>query len=115
MSDTNATPDNIAAPADAKHVSGWVNEGDLGLPGRWFLGTERNVAGVRVAISGWQESNGPTQRHIGVTADAHELDAAAARALAAALRDAADELDQLERRSMTEQHDDMPTSPPLRA
>ena len=45
MTNTPAALANIAAPADATHVGDWVDEGDLGLPCRWFCGTERTVAG----------------------------------------------------------------------
>lgn len=95
MHHTPAALAHIAAPADADHVEDWVDESDLGMPVRWFRGTARTVAGVRVVINGWQEWDGPTARHISVHAVDAELDAVTARELAAALLAAADELDQL--------------------
>lgn len=89
---TERCPEPGAVPGDAEHVAEWIDEQDLA--GRWFRGTTRAVAGARVIVNGWQEPGGATSRIIGVTADV-ELDAAAARKLAGALLDAADEIDEL--------------------
>lgn len=92
MTTNTSAPAPLPAPADAQHVAEWIHE--QGLTGRWFRGTTRTVAGARVIVNGWQQSDGAISRCIGVTADI-ELTPAAARKLAAALLDAADELDQL--------------------
>lgn len=73
--------------------------------GRWsreFTGTSRQVGGVCVYIDGTQFADGTIERELAVCVDdlpdgaGGVLDAAQARALAAALIEAADELEQLQ-------------------
>jgi len=54
-----------------------------------------HAGGVHVDVCGWQAANGTVERHVAVFAPDADLDAATARKLAAALLDAADQLDRL--------------------
>ena len=62
---------------------------------RWFSGTKRGTAGMRVNIIGMQHADGTVERTIAVYAVDAELGAAAARGLASDLLAAADDLDRL--------------------
>ena len=88
---------HIAPPADATRTNGWWRDRHDNWT-RGFHGTQRAVDDVfvRVGIFGTQSADGSvTTRHIRVHT-IHEFDAAGARRLAAAILDAADELDELQ-------------------
>lgn len=87
----------IATPADAEHIGPWVDETGTGTWGRYVRGARRAIAGVDVVIAGWQSADGTVARKAHVSANDAELDAAGLRKLAAAVLDAADELDQVGR------------------
>ena len=92
MTDHTPTPPNIAAPADTTQTADWRAD----IHGNWtrgFLGTARTVSDHQIEIEGTQFSDGHTTRVI--NAHALWLDADTARQLAAALIEAADELDRL--------------------
>jgi hypothetical protein len=84
--------DDVAPPAGAVRTFAWQLDGD----GTWFRdfeGPTRRVGQARVHIYGRQQADGSTRRWIAVGCrDLDQLDAAAARELAAALADAADDL-----------------------
>jgi hypothetical protein len=85
--------DEVAPPAGATRTFEWQ------LDSNWyrdFEGTTRRGRHARVQIFGRQQADGSTRRWITVhTRHLDALDAAAARELAAALTDAAEELEQL--------------------
>jgi hypothetical protein len=91
---TDAVPcDDVAPPAGAVRTFAWQRDGNWF---RDFEGTTRGGGQARVHICGRQQADGSLRRWITVRArylDA--LDASAARELAAALTDAADELERL--------------------
>jgi hypothetical protein len=68
--------------------------GDGNTWGRYVRGN-RSVAGVEIALVGWQDATGAVARHASVWATNVALEPAALRQLAALALDAADELDQL--------------------
>jgi hypothetical protein len=85
--------DDLAPPAGAARMFGWQRDGNWF---RDFEGTMRRAGRTRVHIFGRQQADGSTRRWIAVqTRRLDALDAAAARGLAAALTDAADEIEQL--------------------
>lgn len=91
---TAAAPfDHVAQPAGAVRTFGWQ------LDGNWFRdfeGTTRRGRQVPVHICGRQQADGPTRRWISVhTRHLNALDPMAARELAAALTDAAEEIERL--------------------
>jgi hypothetical protein len=91
---TAAAPfDHVAQPAGAVRTFDWQ------LDGNWFRdfeGTTRRSGQARVQISGRQQADGSTRRWIAVhTRHLDALGPAAARDLAAALTDAADEIERL--------------------
>jgi hypothetical protein len=103
----------IAPPPDANWLSPW-STGPRGTPRRIFVGTRREVHGLVIQIVGAQDINGrvlPRSVEIGcdselLTADQLRASAALAdtplasgdaRDVAAAMLDAADEIDALER------------------
>ena len=92
-----AAPANVAPPAGASYVSEWIDETDKGDWGRYFAGTRRGLACVRVDLTGWQDGDGAIiEHHIACYAgDGVQLSAETARDLAADLLAAADELDEL--------------------
>ncbi len=85
--------DDVTPPAGAVRLFGWQ------LDGNWFRdfkGTTRCAGQARVHIFGRQQADGSIRRWIAVhTRRLDALDAAAARGLAAALLDAADEVEGL--------------------
>ena len=85
--------DDVAPPAGAVRTFGWQ------LDRNWFRdfeGTTRRGTHARVQICGRQQADGSTRRWIAVhTRHLDALDAAAARELAAALAEAADEMERL--------------------
>jgi hypothetical protein len=90
---TAAAPfDHVAQPADAVRTFDWQ------LDGNWlrdFGGTTRRAGQTRVQICGRQQADGSTRRWIAVrTRYLDALDPATARELAAALTEAADEIEQ---------------------
>lgn len=89
---TNAKPfDDVATPAGAVRTFAWQ------LDSNWFRdfeGTTRRVGQARVHICGRQQADGSSRRWISIHArHLSGLDAAAARQLAAALIEAADEVE----------------------
>ncbi|MBI2693308.1 hypothetical protein [Mycobacterium nebraskense] len=91
---TAGMPFDAVAPPD-----GSVRTFDWQLDSNWFRdfeGTSRRVGRVRVQIYGRQQVDGSTRRWISVqTRHLDALDAPTARELAAALTDAADEIERL--------------------
>ncbi|WP_460359274.1 hypothetical protein [Mycobacterium sp. ZZG] len=84
--------DVVPPPEDGHHYP-WEHDGD----GRWFryfAGTTRKVGDIEVIISGLQGTDGMITRTI--TADFEDIDAVTARQLAAALIEAADEIEALQ-------------------
>jgi hypothetical protein len=91
---TSAAPfDDVAPPTGAVRTFGWQ------LDGNWFRdfeGTTRRAGPARVQIYGRQHADGSTRWWIAVQArHLNALEAAASRELAAALTDAADEVERL--------------------
>jgi hypothetical protein len=91
---TTAAPfDHVAQPAGAVRMFDWQ------LDGNWFRdfeGTTRRAGQARVQICGRQHADGSTRRWIAVrTRHLEALEPAAARELAGALTDAADEIERL--------------------
>ena len=85
--DTVAPPDGAVRTFDWQLDSNWFRD---------FEGTSRRGGRARVQIYGRQQADGSTRRWIGVqTRHLDALDAATARELAAALTDAADEIERL--------------------
>ena len=81
-------------PGDGWHYH-WEHDGD-GKWFRFFTGNTHEVdGGSAVRISGIQYADGTITRSISIDGDTESLDAQQARKVAAALLDAADELDQL--------------------
>jgi hypothetical protein len=83
--------DDVAPPAGAVHTFAWQRDSNWF---RDFEGTTRRAGQARVHVFGRQQADGSSRRWIAVHGrylDA--LDAAAARELAAALADAADEIE----------------------
>ncbi|WP_460353538.1 hypothetical protein [Mycobacterium sp. ZZG] len=84
---------DVAPPAEDGTYYPWEHIGD----GRWirfFTGTEREVGETTVRITGMQYADGTIIRTI--TGHCEDVDAATARLLAAALIEAADELEHLQ-------------------
>lgn len=81
-------------PEDGEHYH-WEHDGD-GKWFRFFAGSTREVGDTTVMINGLQSADGTITRSISIDGDSEGLDAARARAIAAAVLDAADELDRLE-------------------
>jgi len=91
---TAAAPfDHVAQPAGAVRTFDWQ------LDGNWFRdfeGTTRRGRQAHVQIYGRQQADGSTRRWIAVhSRHLNALDLTAARELAAALTDAADEIERL--------------------
>jgi hypothetical protein len=85
--------DDIASPAGAVRLFGWQRDGNWF---RDFEGTVRDAGQARVHIFGRQQADGTARRWIAVhTRRLNALDAPAARGLAAALTDAAEEVERL--------------------
>jgi hypothetical protein len=85
--------DQVATPAGAVRTFGWQRDTNWF---RDFEGTMRRGGPARVQICGRQQADGSTRRWISVhTRHLDALDAATARELAAALNDAADEMERL--------------------
>jgi hypothetical protein len=85
--------DNVAPPAGAVRTFHWQLDSDWF---RDFEGTTRRAGPARVQICGRQQADGSTRRWIAVhTRHLDALDAAATRELAAALTDAANEIERL--------------------
>lgn len=81
-------------PADARQVFPWEQDGTGWA--RWFDGTARAAGPATVTITGRQFDDGAALRGVTLALDAGELlDADEARALAAALAEAAGELERL--------------------
>lgn len=90
---TGSPLDEVAPPTGAVRTFGWQRDSDWF---RDFKGTLRRAGLARVEICGRQEADGSTRRWITVHArHLDALDAPAARELAAALTEAADELELL--------------------
>lgn len=86
---------DVAPPPEDGHHYDWEHAGD-GVWCRFFAGTTREVDEARVMITGLQYADGRIDRTICVDGDCESLDASRARQVAAALIEAADELDRLE-------------------
>lgn len=84
---------SVPEPSKALYVSEWVDENGDGTFGRHVNSSRRSVSGAAVAIAGWQDASGEVEWHATVSAPDVEADAAHLRMLAAALLNAADELD----------------------
>jgi hypothetical protein len=85
--------DDVAPPAGAVRTFHWQLDSDWF---RDFEGTKRRGGQAHVQICGRQQADGSTRRWIAVhTRHLDALDAAAARELAAALTEAADEIQRL--------------------
>lgn len=82
---------DVAPPPEAGHHHPWEHVGD-GAWRRFFTGTSRKVGDVEVFVTGMQSSDDSIVRRINV-AGAEDMSAADARATAALLIEAADELD----------------------
>lgn len=80
-------------PEDGQHYH-WEHGGD-GQWTRYFAGTVRDIDKAAVIINGFQSSDGTITRSICVDGETDDLDAAKARRIAAALIEAADELERL--------------------
>ncbi len=78
------------APADARTITPRDEDGR-----RHFTGTRRHLTTVSVTLAGTQNTDGAVSRHAVIYAPDAELDPGQLRQLAAALLDAADELDTL--------------------
>lgn len=86
----------VPRPADATRFCMWSDE-EGGVWVRTFDGTRRSVGGKEVVfIDGRQYQDGRVERSIVLTVGDDDYDAATARQLAAALIDAADELERLQ-------------------
>lgn len=86
---------DVAPPAEDGEHYPWEHDGD----GKWFrlfYGTTRKVGDVQVMLSGLQGCDGTITRSISVDGDSESLEAMQARQIAAALLDAADELERLQ-------------------
>jgi hypothetical protein len=87
--------DDVAPPAGAVRTFAWQ------LDSNWFRdfeGTTRRVGRIGVHICGRQQADGSSRRWIAIHArHLDALDAAAARELATALADAADEIESVNR------------------
>ena len=81
---------HLPVPGGVVDLDHWVDAGG-GLWFRLFTGTVRKVSHATVEIGGEQYAAGSIRRGIRVYTDDDEMTAAEARALAAALTDAADE------------------------
>ena len=80
-------------PEDGRHWP-WEHVGD-GVWQRCFVGTVRKVGGLEIAITGVQSTDGLIVRSIRVD-DTDDIDATAARQIAAALIEAVNELEGLQ-------------------
>lgn len=84
---------DVAAPFGAAYCGHWDQDTD----GRWsrgFDGTTRLSGGTAVVIRGLQDADGTVERHVSI--GAAKLTTWQARQLAAALINAADEIDQFD-------------------
>ncbi|OBF22922.1 hypothetical protein A5725_12035 [Mycobacterium kubicae] len=88
-------PPNLPVPAGAT-AGNWSDltdiDGNMARPLTW---SRHDTDKVRVVVDGWQDSDGNIEKCVSVYDEA-ELTAADARRLAAALLNAADELDALQ-------------------
>lgn len=89
---------HITPPAGATTVGPWCDEDGQGHVARNYIVTERTIGRAVVTVHGMQAADGSGERPVWLscsrgTSDIGELDAAGARALAAALLDAAELLD----------------------
>lgn len=86
----------IAPPADARRVFPWEECGRGAGLSRWFDGTARVAGPATVTITGRQFDNGTILRGVAmVLGEGELLDGEEARAMAAVLLYAADELEHL--------------------
>jgi len=91
--DAAAGFDDIAPPDGAVRIFGWQRDGNWF---RDFEGTVRRSGQARIHIFGRQQADGSARRWIGLhTRRLDAIDATTARGLAAALTDAADEIERL--------------------
>jgi hypothetical protein len=89
----SASFNDVAPPAGAVRTFGWQRDSNWF---RDFEGTKRCAGQARVHVFGRQQADGSTRRWIAVyTRRLDALNASAARDLAAALNDAADEIERL--------------------
>jgi hypothetical protein len=87
-------PQDLHQPAGAQFVDHFQDDG-AGHFSRRFDGTTRAVGDIRVDLVGVQHSDGSIVRAVYVNANGVELASTQARELAAALTNAADELERL--------------------
>jgi hypothetical protein len=80
-------------PEDGQHYP-WEHDGD-GKWFRFFAGTARELGETSVTITGLQSADGSIERTISIDGSDEGLDASTARQIAAALIEAADELERL--------------------
>lgn len=96
---------HVAPPLGATYVEHWTGDAwESGDPAmRVFEGTKRRCGHMEVLVGGWQDSTGTVQRDITVSSTERfsdgQMSAAIARQVAAALIEAADEIEQLTSRA----------------
>lgn len=86
---------DVAPPPDDGVHYPWQPDGDGGWV-RYFTGTDRKVGSTTVMINGMQHCSGSITRSICIDGETEELDSSAARRVAAAMIEAADELERLQ-------------------
>ena len=93
--DNTATEPNLPVPAGAT-ADGWDHSVTYdGVPVRGLEWFRRDVGGVGIAVDGFQTAEGEVTCGISVYGQMYERGAEEARALAAALIEAADALDRV--------------------
>ncbi|MHA0287041.1 hypothetical protein ACXYX3_11375 [Mycobacterium sp. C3-094] len=86
---------DVAPPPDDGVHYPWQPDGDGGWA-RYFTGTDRKVGSTTVMINGMQHSDGSITRTICIDGETESLGPSAARQVAAAIVEAADELERLQ-------------------
>ncbi|RAV05364.1 hypothetical protein DQP55_25410, partial [Mycolicibacterium sp. GF69] len=83
---SNAKPPAVDGPADAPGLTEWVDPLDEGRPVRYFRGTERRAAGIRIQLAGRQQSDGTLERQAAIIAEGRRqpVQSSELRALASA-------------------------------
>jgi hypothetical protein len=91
--DNNAI-DDLPLPAGAA-TDGWTSLTEHDEPMRFLTWSHHDAAGMGICVDGEQHANGTVHRHVSLYGHDLQLTADQARALAAALVEAADEMDGL--------------------
>lgn len=86
---------DVAPPPDGGVHYPWEPDGDGGWV-RYFTSTDRKVGNTTVMINGMQHCNGSITRSICIDGETESLDPSAARQVAAAIVEAADELERVQ-------------------